>query len=175
MKNLKIRCHVDDYLPLSELKPHPRNRNLHPPEQIDMYIKIITHQGIRAPIRVSNRSGIMTKGHGLLQALKQMGEEKAPVEYQDYDDDEMEYQDLIADNELQKWAKTDLGQVNLDIQDLGPFDLDFLASFQLLICNAIKIPITTKTISPIAYLKYFLVFPSDSNCCLIFLKNFIIG
>ncbi len=36
----------------------------------------------------------------------------------------------------------------------------FLFSFQLLICNAIKIPITTSTISPMAYLKYFEVLPS---------------
>ena len=50
----------------------------------------------------------------------------------------------------------------------------FLPSFQLLICNAIRIPITTSTISPMAYLKYFPVLPFESKSYLIFRKNFII-
>jgi len=50
----------------------------------------------------------------------------------------------------------------------------FLPSFQLLICRAIKIPITTRIISLIAYFKYFPVLFSISKFCLIFLKNFII-
>ena len=121
-----IRCNFDELVELDKLNPHPRNRNKHPDDQIDMYIKILTHQGIRAPIRVSKRSNVMTKGHGLLMSLRKMGETKAPVEFQDYDDEEMEQQDLIADNELQKWAQTDFGQVNTDIQELGPFDIELL-------------------------------------------------
>src|SRR5210317_347017 len=58
---------------------------------------------------------------------------------------------------------------------VASFKLAFLFSFQLLIESAIKIPITTRIISPIAYFKYFPVFPSESKFCLIFLKNFIIS
>lgn len=43
-----------------------------------------------------------------------------------------------------------------------------LFSFKLLMDKAIKIPITTRTISPTAYFKYFPVFPSKSKFCLIF-------
>ena len=50
-----------------------------------------------------------------------------------------------------------------------------LSWFQLLICKAIKIPITTRIISPIAYLKYFALLFSISKFWRIFLKNFIIG
>ncbi len=51
----------------------------------------------------------------------------------------------------------------------------FRASFLLLMFNAIKIPITTNAISPIAYNRYLLNLFSVNSCCLIFLKNFIIG
>ena len=118
--DLNIRCKFDEFIKLEELKPNPKNRNEHPEKQIERYKEIVEYQGLRSPIRVSKRSGVMTKGHGLLMVLKSRGDEFAPIEYQDYDSEEMEYADLIADNELQKWSLTNLGQVNQDIIDLGP-------------------------------------------------------
>ncbi len=52
--------------------------------------------------------------------------------------------------------------------------LSFLVSFQLLIDNAIKIPITTNRISPIAYLRYLPVLLFSIRSFLICLKNLII-
>ncbi len=54
------------------------------------------------------------------------------------------------------------------------FKCYFLFSFQLLIERAIKIPITTSIISPIAYLKYFMGLLSSAIFLRVFLKIGII-
>src|SRR5680860_1274484 len=52
--------------------------------------------------------------------------------------------------------------------------LSVFSMFQLFTCRAIKIPNTTSTISPIAYLKYFIGLLSSANVLRIFLKIGII-
>jgi hypothetical protein len=108
---------------IHKLQPNPKNANKHPQLQIDRLAKIIDYQGMRSPIVVSNRSGFITKGHGRLEALQKLGWTKVPVDYQDYENDAQEYSDIIADNEIARWAVTDLSLVNADIIDFGP-DLD---------------------------------------------------
>lgn len=67
---MEIRCLYDELVSVDALKPHPKNRNKHPTEQIERLAKIIAYQGVRAPIVVSKRSGYIVKGHGTLQAIK---------------------------------------------------------------------------------------------------------
>ncbi len=112
---------------LGALKQHPKNRNKHSKDQIDRLCKILEYQGWRYPIKVSNRSGFITSGHGRLMAARQMKLEKAPVSYQDYDSEEQEYADVQSDNAIAAWAELDLPGINLDLADLGPdFDIDLL-------------------------------------------------
>jgi hypothetical protein len=51
----------------------------------------------------------------------------------------------------------------------------FLCSFQLLMLKAINIPITTSTISPVAYSRYLGIRFRESELKRNFLKNLIIG
>lgn len=112
---------------IKDLKPRPNNRNKHPAEQIDRLVKIIKYQGFRRPIIVSNLSGYIVCGHGRLEAAKIAGMEEVPVIYQNYESEEQEYADHVADNSLQHWAELDLSGINSDIGDIGPdFDLDLL-------------------------------------------------
>ena len=94
---------------VSELKPNPKNNNIHTPEQIERLAKIIKYQGVRSPIIVSKRSGFMTKGHATLEAIKSLGMSKAPVSYQNYEDEtqeflHMELDPIYIDVILQRWA-----------------------------------------------------------------------
>lgn len=124
---MKIRCAYDKLIPLGDLKPHPRNRNKHPKEQITRLAEILKYQGVRKPIIVSNLSGFMTAGHGRLDAARAAGLKSFPVNFQDYDDEAQEYADLTADNAVALWAEIDLSGVNGDIADLGPdFNIDML-------------------------------------------------
>src|SRR5258708_38055821 len=76
---IKIECAHDKVVALADLKPHPANPNKHPEAQITLLAKIIKAQGWRNPIVVSNRSGLITKGHGRYEAAKLIGAGTAPV------------------------------------------------------------------------------------------------
>lgn len=122
----KIFCRYDELKDPSELKNHPRNRNSHPQDQIERLVLVFKENGIRHPIVVSKRSGFITKGHGRKLASIRAGIKEYPVEYQDYESEEQEYQDIIADNALQLWSELDLSGINLDLAELGPFNVEAL-------------------------------------------------
>lgn len=117
-------------VPWKKLKPHPKNRNAHPKEQVERLTKLIRYQGVRAPIVVSNLSGYMVKGHGTLLAmqpiLKDENETTVPVTYQDFEDEEQEILFLNSDSAIAAWADLDLPGIANDILDFGPFDIDLL-------------------------------------------------
>lgn len=112
---------------VKDLRPHPKNRNKHPQEQIDRFCKILKEQGIRRPVRISKLSGYITAGHGLLLAAKKLKLKELPCDFQDYKDESQEYADIQADNALASWAELDFSGINADIGDFGPdFDIDLL-------------------------------------------------
>ena len=124
---MQVHCKYDALVPVGELKPHPKNRNNHPPEQITRLAKLLAYQGLRAPIVVSSLSGYIVKGHGTLSAIKENGWTEAPVVYQTFADETQEYAFVQSDNAIASWAELDFSGINTDIGDLGPeFDIDLL-------------------------------------------------
>lgn len=122
-----VHCLFDKMEKASELKPHPKNRNKHPKEQLDRLCQILKYQGWRYPVKVSKKSGFVTSGHGRIEAAKLNGWKEVPVNYQDYDSEEQEYADVQADNAIASWAELDLSGINFDMPDLGPdFNIDML-------------------------------------------------
>jgi ParB-like chromosome segregation protein Spo0J len=123
---IKIHCAHDKLVALDKLKPHPANPNKHPEQQIALLAKIIKAQGWRNPIVVSNRSGLITKGHARLEAAKLIGTDKAPVDCQDYANEKQELADMIADNRIAELAEPDrtmLRELAEQLDD-GAFDMD---------------------------------------------------
>jgi len=109
------------------LVENPENNNTHPKEQIERLAKIIKSTGFRNPLIVSNRSGFVLCGHGRIEAARLAGMNELPVIYQDFKDEAEEYAHLTADNEVARWAATDLSLVNAKMLDFGPeFDIDLL-------------------------------------------------
>lgn len=124
---VEIKCAHTELVDIDKLIPNPKNPNKHPDNQIELLSKIIRQQGMRAPVVVSKRSGFITKGHGRLEALKRIeGVRDVPVDYQDYENEAMEYADMVADNKIAELAKTDLSQVIDDVKLLDLPDLDLL-------------------------------------------------
>lgn len=116
-----------DWVPIVDLKPDPKNRNKHSPEQITRLVKLINYQGWRWPIVVSKQDGRIKAGHGRLLAAKQMGLQTVPVSYQDFLTEEQAKAFQVSDNEISRWAELDLPGLNEDIGGLGPdFDLELL-------------------------------------------------
>ncbi len=113
--------------PLSELRPHPKNRNEHSPEQINRLCKLFEAIGVRHPIIVSNRSGFIVAGHARLAAAKKLSMGNFPVSRQDFESEEQEYAFLVSDNAIADWADLDLKGIGDDVLPFGPdFDLDLL-------------------------------------------------
>lgn len=114
---LKVHCAYDEMVEISKVKPNPNNPNMHPENQIEMLAKIIEAQGWRAPITVSKLSGLVVRGHGRLEAAEYLGLDKVPVDYQDYESEEMEYADLLADNRIAELADIDMEKLAEILQD----------------------------------------------------------
>lgn len=105
--DVPVYCAHDEIVKIENVKPNPKNPNQHPPEQIKLLGMIIQRQGWRQPITVSTRSGCIVKGHGRLMAAKAIDATEVPIDYQNYDSDEQEIADLIADNRLAELAQID--------------------------------------------------------------------
>lgn len=99
-----IHCQYTRLALTDTLKPHPRNPNTHPPEQLRLYRKIIAHAGWRRPITISRQSGRIIRGHGAWQVATEAGWRKVPIEVQDYADEAAELADVLADNQLARYA-----------------------------------------------------------------------
>lgn len=91
-----------------------------------MLAKVISTTGWRAPIVISKRSGLVTKGHGRLAAAKLAGLTEAPVDLQDYADEAEEIADMIADNRLAELAEIDPAALKdlLGELDTGALDME---------------------------------------------------
>ena len=122
---MKIDCAYNELIEIHKLVPNPKNNNRHSIEQIHRLAKIIAYQGMRSPIVVSKRSGFITKGHCRLEAIKELGWDKAPVNFQDYESEAQEYSDMTADNELARWSELDVHQLHVDLEGID-IDLDML-------------------------------------------------
>ena len=87
---------------------------------------MIEFSGFREPLTISNMSGFLVCGHGRLDAAELLGLEKIPVIYQDFENEAMEYQHLIGENEIARWAELDwqalyddMAEIEIDSELLG--------------------------------------------------------
>jgi hypothetical protein len=117
---MKIHCAFDQLVPLAELdtKRHPKNPNTHSAAQVAAIAAVLEGNGWRQSIVVSNRSGLMTRGHGRLDAALLLGYENAPVDFQDYESEEAEIADMIADNRLSELSEMDEQQLVRVLREL---------------------------------------------------------
>ncbi len=112
---------------ISDIKLNPKNRNKHPAPQIERLCEIIKYQGFRRPVTISKRSGFLSCGEGRYLAAKKLKLDSIPAMYQDYESEEQEYADGIADNAIDKWAELDLTSIMNDLSNLGKdFDHNML-------------------------------------------------
>lgn len=116
---MKIHCKYDALVKITDLKLNPKNPNRHPKSQIKRLAAILSYQGWRFCIKVSKQSGMVSTGHGRIQAAQLNKWEEVPVVYQDYETPEMEFQDLVGDNAIGHWSELDLNFVAVE---LGNFD-----------------------------------------------------
>jgi DNA modification methylase len=126
MPETNYKCAYTALEPIKKLKPNPKNPNIHSKEQIERLAKIIAYQGQRAPVVVSNRSGLVVKGHGRLAAMKLLKWSEVAVDYQDYESEEQEYADMVADNAIAEWSDLNLEGIKEEADTFIDFDTELL-------------------------------------------------
>lgn len=126
-----IRCAHARTVSPGDLRPHPRNPNQHPDEQIRKYAKILLHQGWRRPVTISRQSGHIVTGHGAwLTARKHAW--PIPIDEQDFATPDDELAHLLADNGLPQLAECDPVEVANLLREIDRAGLDTeLAGFDL--------------------------------------------
>lgn len=122
-----VKCEHTRLVEINQLVPHPQNCKNHDKDAVERQAAVMEYQGWRRPITVSNLSGRVTSGHKRLLAAKLKKATHVPVSFQDYDNEDQEIADLIADNALNEWEPTSRTAVNLVVPHLGPeFDINML-------------------------------------------------
>ncbi len=124
--NFKVNCAFDKMVPIAALVPHPKNANEHPLDQVEALAEILEYQGWRIPIKISNRSGFVTAGHGRILAAKLLNQTEIPADFQDYESEEQEIADLHADNAITLRARLDIAKIKLQIKELPNLQPKFL-------------------------------------------------
>ena len=160
---IKINCEFEKMLSIAALKPHPKNRNKHPQEQIERLARLLEYQGWRHPIVVSLASDCIVAGHGRLEAAKLLGLTEVPVDFQEFASEEQEYSFIQSDNAIAAWAELDLSGINSDLPDLGPdLNLDMLGikSFVLEPMDKLELPKSEKSDGQKQY-RIEVKFPND--------------
>ena len=132
---IPVHCSYARLADVTTLIPNPRNPNKHSDKQVALLAKVIRHQGWRAPITISKRSGFIVTGHGRLAAALLLQVEQVPIDEQDFATEADEWAHLVADNRLAELADADrsmiadllkgLDEEGVDI-DLTGFDMDAL-------------------------------------------------
>lgn len=155
---MKIKCAYKELLSIDDPRiiPNPDNPNDHSSEQIIQYAKILNYQGQRKPIVISNQSGFIVTGHGMFLAAKECGVEKIAVDFQDFDNEAMEYAHVVADNGLALQAELNRAKINEKFIDFGPdFDVDMFG------LNDFKIDLSEGKIPDVTINDQFIV---SINC-----------
>jgi ParB-like chromosome segregation protein Spo0J len=116
----------DALVPVTELKNSRFQTNKHPDDQIEALAKNMRELGVQQPIHVSKKTGEIVFGHGRRDAAIINGWTEYPVVYHDFKDETEEFISVQADNAYSHRSELDLGQINLMIQEVGPFDTELL-------------------------------------------------
>jgi len=123
---IPIHCSYARLADVTSLVANPRNPNKHSDKQVALLAKVIRHQGWRAPITVSKRSGFIVTGHGRLAAAILLQVEQVPIDEQDFATEADEWAHLVADNRIAELADADRGMIAdlLGELDAGGLDMD---------------------------------------------------
>lgn len=108
---------------LSEIKPNENNVRTHTSIQIQEFKKSITKFDVIRPI-VVDENGVILAGHGLYEALKQLGYEEADVLVKSGLSEKDKKKLLLADNKIYSLGHDDYNTLDRILKELGQ-DSDF--------------------------------------------------
>lgn len=101
-----------------ELKPHPRNTKLHPPEQIKVIAGLIEKHGWTNPVLIDGKNRIIA-GHGRVEAAKTLDIIEVPcIVAEGWSEEEIRAY-VIADNKSGEMGPWDIDRLRDELGELG--------------------------------------------------------
>jgi DNA modification methylase len=113
-----------EYLPVSELRPHPRNPHTHSPQHIRQIAESIKKFGFTVPILIDQEGGVIA-GHGRLEGAKLLGYDQVPTIRRADLTEAQKRAYIIADNKLAEKAGWDRELLALELSYISELDIDF--------------------------------------------------
>ena len=113
-------------MPISDLKPYPRNARIHSKKQIKQIARSIERFGFTNPVLISDGNEIIA-GHGRVEAAKLLGHTTVPTVRLSHLGPAERRAYILADNKLAQNAGWDRELLALELQ--GLIDLDFEVEF----------------------------------------------
>ena len=110
-------------VPITSLRPSPRNARKHPKKQIRQIAASITEFGFTNPILVDADGGVIA-GHGRLEAAQQLGLAEVPVRCLAHLSPAQVRAYVIADNRLAENAGWDHELLRVELEELADLDFD---------------------------------------------------
>lgn len=120
---MKKKIEVDQ-LPVTSLRPYPRNARTHSQKQIAQIAASIRTFGFNNPVLIDG-DGVIIAGHGRVAAAKSLGLETVPVIRLDHMSEAQKRAYILADNKLAEKAGWDKEILAIELQNLIQIDLDF--------------------------------------------------
>lgn len=115
-----------ELVPVSSLRPHPRNYREHPDDQIEHLMESIREHGMYRNIVVS-RDNVVLAGHGVLKAVTRLGLAEVPVRRLDVNSDDVRaLKVLTADNEIPHLAEIDDRMLSDILKEIKEVDVEGL-------------------------------------------------
>ncbi|MGC2079570.1 MAG: DNA methyltransferase [Xanthobacteraceae bacterium] len=111
-------------LPVSELKPHPRNPRKHTHAQIRALARSIEIFRFNAPILIDKDKHIVA-GHGRYEAARYLGLTEVPVIHLDHLSQTQAQAYMLADNKLTDRSSWDDAALAVHLMELSELALDF--------------------------------------------------
>lgn len=112
-----------EYRPVGKLVPYEKNARTHPPAQLDKIKRLIEMVGFVVPILVDGKNGIL-KGHGSLQAARQLGMRTVPVIELKGLSPAAKRAYILADNRVAEDAGWDQSLLAIEMGDLKSMGVD---------------------------------------------------
>lgn len=113
---------------LDQLKPHPRNYQAHPDDELEHIMESIKTHGFYRNVVIA-RDGTILAGHGVTEAARRMGLERVPAIRVDYaPDDPRALKLLVSDNEIRHLAEVDDRALTELLRDLNETELGLLGT-----------------------------------------------
>lgn len=102
----KTDMHDQEVMPITALKPHPRNYRDHPEDQVEHLIASLEQFGFYRNVVISVDDYILA-GHGIIKAATRLGLDEAPVVRMPFDHEDWRALKLLAADNYLSWASAD--------------------------------------------------------------------